>query len=374
MKINVILGTRPEIIRLSAIIKFLDKLFELKVIHTGQNYDPELSKIFFDDLGLREPDFYLDLGKTSSNSVSLIGEIISGVDQILEETNPDCVLVLGDTNSALGVLGAKKRKIPIFHYEAGNRCFDERVPEEINRKIVDHISDINLTYSEFARQNLLKEGLPQDRVINIGSPMREVIDENIKKINGSSALKSLALEANKYFMVTFHREENLDLGNNLNNFASVMDEISKKYDYPILMSIHPRTEKKLEHLGIKLHSNVKTMKPFNFSDFITLQKNSIAVLSDSGTITEESSILKFPAINLRESFERQEGLTEGNVFLTGLNKKLIIKTIDLILSKSLCPNDFLDIKDYSPPNISKKLPSLLISLTDFINREVYKKY
>jgi len=374
MKINVILGTRPEIIRLSAIIKLLDKLFELKVIHTGQNYDSELSKIFFDDLGLREPDFYLDLGKTSPNSVSLIGEIISGVDQILEQTNPDCVLVLGDTNSALGVMGAKKRKIPIFHYEAGNRCFDERVPEEINRKIVDHISDINLTYSEFARQNLLNEGLPQDRVINIGSPMREVIDENIKKINESSAMESLALEANKYFMVTFHREENLDLGNNLKKFASVMDEISKKYDYPILMSIHPRTAKKIKHLGIKLHNNVKTMKPFNFSDFITLQKNSIAVLSDSGTITEESSILKFPAINLRESFERQEGLTEGNVFLTGLSVKLIIESIDLILSKSLCPNDFLDIKDYSPSNISKKLPSLLISLTDYINREVYKKY
>lgn len=325
MKINVILGTRPEIIRLSAIIKLLDKLFELKVIHTGQNYDSELSKIFFDDLGLREPDFYLDLGKTSPNSVSLIGEIISGVDQILEQTNPDCVLVLGDTNSALGVMGAKKRKIPIFHYEAGNRCFDERVPEEINRKIVDHISDINLTYSEFARQNLLNEGLPQDRVINIGSPMREVIDENIKKINESSAMESLALEANKYFMVTFHREENLDLGNNLKKFASVMDEISKKYDYPILMSIHPRTAKKIKHLGIKLHNNVKTMKPFNFSDFITLQKNSIAVLSDSGTITEESSILKFPAINLRESFERQEGLTEGNVFLTGLSVKLANK-------------------------------------------------
>jgi UDP-N-acetylglucosamine 2-epimerase (non-hydrolysing) len=221
---------------------------------------------------------------------------------------------------------------------------------------------------------LLNEGLPQDRVINIGSPMREVIDENIKKINESSAMESLALEVNKYFMVTFHREENLDLGNNLKKFASVMDEISKKYDYPILMSIHPRTAKKLKHLGIKLHNNVKTMKPFNFSDFITLQKNSIAVLSDSGTITEESSILKFPAINLRESFERQEGLTEGNVFLTGLSVKLIIESIDLILSKSLCPNDFLDIKDYSPSNISKKLPSLLISLTDYINREVYKKY
>ena len=373
MKITIILGTRPEIIRLSSIIKTLDQSFHLEIIHTGQNYDSGLSKIFFEDLGIREPDYYLDIGQNAKNSTSLIAEIIEKVDGILESSMPDCVLVLGDTNSALGVVGAKKRKIPIFHFEAGNRCFDQRVPEEINRKIVDHISDINLTYSEFARANLLREGIAPDRVFAIGSPMKEILIQNADKIASSKILKTLGLVEKKYFVITFHREENLDLGDRLLTFAKILSSISKKYNLPILMSTHPRTQKKLKALGIKLDPNIKVLDPFNFSDFITLQKNSMAVLSDSGTITEESSILKFTALNLRESYERQEGAKEGSIFLTGLNESLILKTIDLIIDGHIDSDNYQEISDYQPDNVSKKFISILISYIDLINREVYKK-
>lgn len=375
MKIKVItaVGTRPEIIRLSAVIEKLNQSPSIEhiLIHTGQNYDYELNKIFFEDLGLKTPDIYLEaVGKSE---IETIGNILSKIDLVLKQEKPDAFLVLGDTNSCLCAIAAKKRKIPVFHMEAGNRCFDMRVPEELNRRIVDHVSDINLTYSDIARQYLISEGIPSERVIRTGSPMSEVLNNHLSKIKNSSVLKTLELEENKYFVVSSHRAENVD-SEKFKEFLIVLNKIAEKYSLPIIFSTHPRTRIVLNKLNITLNPLIKTLKPLSFSDYNCLQKNALAVLSDSGTISEESSILNFRALNIRESHERPEAMEETSVILTGLDGDRILNALAELLLQSKNDRDFALVKDYSYTNVSNKVVRIILSYEHFIKRKVWNEY
>ena len=372
MKVITIMGNRPEIIRLSRVIFKLDKFCEHILVHTGQNFDYELNKIFFDDLGIRKPDYFLDAaGKTAS---ATIANVISKVDEVLETENPDALLVLGDTNSCLSVIPAKRRKIPIFHMEAGNRCYDQRVPEETNRKIVDHTSDINMPYSAIAREYLLKEGFPADQIIKTGSPMYEVLEFYKDKIDGSDALLRLGIKAKEYFVMSTHREENVDSKENLEKIASILDAICEKYKFPVILSTHPRTQKKLDAYSIKLHPLVQSLKPLGFFDYVQLQKQAFCAISDSGTITEESSILNFPALNMREVHERPEGMEEGVVIMTGLDVTTVLESIPVSTSNNNDSERSIQIvKDYYAPDLSDKVVKIILSYTGFVNRRVWRK-
>ena len=371
LKVLTVVGTRPEIIRLSSIIKKFESIFDHKLVHTGQNYDFELNEIFFKDLQLTQPDYYLDAADKSGTKT--IGNVIRLIDEVLEKENPDAVMILGDTNSCLSVIAAKNRKIPTFHFEAGNRCFDMRVPEEINRKIVDHTADVNLTYSSIAREYLLREGLPPDLVIKVGSPMKEVLNDNSKKIEQSKILTQLKLKTNNYFVVSAHRQENIESEINFNKILSIISEVESHFELPIIVSTHPRTRKKLESSSNNFSKNVNFLKPLSFSDYIKLQKESKLVLSDSGTINEEASILQFNAINLRESYERPESAEEGTTILTGLSLDRVFQGINLFenINKSKVKSI---VKDYDVDNVSEKVANIILSYTDYINRVVWKKY
>ncbi|EFG1229162.1 UDP-N-acetylglucosamine 2-epimerase (non-hydrolyzing) [Escherichia albertii] len=372
LKVITFVGTRPEIIRLSRIIALLDKYCDHILVHTGQNYDYELNEVFFSDLGIRKPDYFLNAA--GKNAAETIGQIIIKSDSILEQVNPQALLILGDTNSALVAISAKRRKIPIFHMEAGNRCFDFRVPEEINRKLVDHISDINLTYSHIARDYLLREGIPADQVIKTGSPMREVLNYYRDDIQKSVVLETLKLSNNNYFVVSSHREENVDSPERLRQLLEILNELAERYNLPVIVSTHPRTRKRFEDLSFNVHPNISFMKPFGFIDYITLQLHARAVLSDSGTITEESSILNFPALNLREVHERPEGFEEASVMFVGLNKERVLQALDILNEQPRYESRLLNlVEDYKPDNVSEKVLRIIMSYTDFVNNKVWKK-
>lgn len=367
-----IVGTRPEIIKLSRVIAELELYTEHTLVHSGQNYDYELNEIFFNDLEIKKPDYFLNVSKDSA--IAAISDIIVKSDEIFAKENPDAVLIYGDTNTALSVISAKKRKIPIFHMEAGNRCFDQRVPEEINRKIVDHLSDINMPLTEHAREYLLREGIKPETIIKTGSSMLEIFNYYSEKIDKSDVLHRLNLEKKSYFVVSAHREENVDSERNLNNFIKTLDRVVDFYNMPIIVSTHPRTKKKLESRGIEnLNPNIMFMKPLGFFDYIKLQKNSFCVISDSGTITEESSILKFPAITIREAHERPEGMDEGAVIMSGLDSERVLQAIEVVTKQS--ENSFMrTILDYQIDNVSKKVVRVILSYTDYINRFVWRKF
>ena len=368
-----VVGTRPEIIRLSRTIEKLDRHCHHVLVHTGQNYDYELNEVFFNDLGIRRPDAFLEAAGT--NAAETIGKVIIAADRVLEEHQPDALLLLGDTNSALAAIAAKRRKVPIFHMEAGNRCFDFRVPEEINRRIVDHIADINLTYSQIARDYLLREGLPPDQVICTGSPMREVLDHYSAGIEASDVLARLGLQAGRYFVVSSHREENVDSPDSLRRLLAVLDMLAQRHAIPVIVSTHPRTRKRLEALRAAVHPLVQFCKPFGFLDYVYLQSRAMAVLSDSGTITEESSILNFPALNLREVHERPEGFEEAAVMMVGLDVERVINCLDILAAQPRGTERRLQlVRDYAPDNVSDKVLRILHSYTDFVNRVVWKKY
>ena len=372
LKVMTIVGTRPEIIRLSRTISKLDTHCEHILVHTGQNYDYELNEVFFSDLGIRKPDIFLEAA--GSNAAETIGQVIISASKAMQDHNPDALLLLGDTNSSLAAIPAKRLKIPIFHMEAGNRCFDFRVPEEINRKIVDHISDINLTYSEIARDYLLREGLPPDQVIKTGSPMREVLDQYSEQINTSDILNNLDLKAHKYFLISSHREENVDSPENLSKIINVLNNLAHQYDMPIIFSTHPRTRNRLEDLNIKTNPLIRFLKPFGFFDYIKLQMESKCVLSDSGTITEESSILNFPALNIREVHERPEGFEEASVMMVGLDLDLINQSIKVLDLQPRGSSRLLNlVNDYSPINVSDKILRIILSYTSYVNRKVWHK-
>ncbi len=373
LKVATVVGTRPEIIRLSRVIAALDKYCEHTFIHTGQNYDYELNDIFFEDLEIRKPDRFLNAaGKTGS---STIGNVIISVDQALEEINPEALLVLGDTNSCLSVIPAKRRKIPTFHMEAGNRCFDMRVPEEINRRIVDHTADINLTYSSIAREYLLREGIAPDTVIKTGSPMGEVLEYYKDKIESSKILSSLDLTDDQFFLVSIHREENIDSDENLMIFAETLNSISNHFKLPVIVSTHPRTQKRIDSQKIQFDDKIKLLKPLGFSDYNQLQKSAKAVLSDSGTITEESSILNFPALNIREAHERPEGMEEASVMMTGLEAERIMQALDILEDQGKdWPRKLNEVSDYRAKNVSEKIVRIIHSYTDYVNRIVWKKF
>ena len=373
IRLATIVGTRPELIRLSRIISKLDTFFDHKLIHTGQNYDYELNQIFFKDLGIRQPDFFLNAaGRSSAES---IGNIIIQTDKIFAEISFDAMLVLGDTNSCLSVIAAKRRKIPIFHIEAGNRCFDYRVPEEINRRIVDHTSDINLTYSSIAREYLLAEGFPAERIIKVGSPMKEIISHNIQKINSSNILNELKLKKHSYYLISCHREENIDNEDRFREFMNMLDKLATEYKKTIIFSTHPRTRKKLETQTIVLNPLIKVVKPLGYFDYMKLQIESKVVLSDSGTITEESSILNFPALNIRVAHERPEGMEEGAVMMVGCNPKRVIKAIEILEKQARNDSRTIDlVEDYDTNNVSEKVIRIIHSYTDYVDRFVWKKY
>jgi len=372
LKVLTVVGTRPEIIRLSEVIKRLDESPSIEhiLVHTGQNYDYELNEVFFSDLGLRKPNYFLNAA--GGNATTTIGQIIINIDPVLEKEQPDAFLVLGDTNSCLCAIPAKKRHIPIFHMEAGNRCFDQRVPEETNRRIVDHISDINLTYSDIAREYLLREGLPADRIIKTGSPMFEVLHANMEMIDNSQVLKKLSLEQEKYFVVSAHREENIN-STNFDKLVTVLNQIAEDYQLPIIVSTHPRTRNKINEKGVTFHPLIQLMKPLGFHDYNHLQKNAKAVLSDSGTISEESSIMKFPALNIREAHERPEAMEEASVMMVGLNSERILQGLTLLENqKSGNQSALIQVSDYSKPNVSTKMVRIILSYTDYVNRIVWK--
>jgi len=373
LKVLTVVGTRPEIIRLACVLQKLDAspAIEHILVHTGQNYDYELNEVFFEDLGLRKPDYFLNAA--GSNATSTAGQILINIDPVLENTNPDTFLVLGDTNSCLCAIAAKKRHIPIFHMEAGNRCFDQRVPEESNRKIVDHISDINLTYSSIAREYLLREGIPADRIIKTGSPMFEVLNQYLPKIKASKILNTLNLEKGKYFVISAHREENITSEKNFLNLVIILNQIAEEYDYPVIVSCHPRTRKMIENKGITFHENVKLMKPMSLSDYNQLQLNANAVLSDSGTISEESSILNFRALNIREAHERPEAMEEASVMMVGLNPERVMQGLTELQNQNLDSRNFRQVYDYSTPNVSDKVVRIIISYTDYIKRVVWSE-
>ncbi len=375
LKVLTVVGTRPEIIRLSCTLIALDKsdAIEHVLVHTGQNYDYELNEIFFSDLGLRKPDYFLEAA--GKNATETIGNILINIDPVLEKEKPDAFLVLGDTNSCLCAIPAKKRQIPVFHMEAGNRCFDQRVPEETNRKIVDHISDINLTYSDIAREYLLKEGFLPDRVIKTGSPMYEVLYKFLLKIKTSNIIEKLELTKNKFFVVSAHREENINNSRNLNGLIDSLNQIAELYNYPIIVSAHPRTRNMIKNKDIKTHKNIHILKPLGFLDYNCLQMNSFAVLSDSGTINEESSILNFRALNLREAHERPEAMEEASVMMVGMNTDRIIQGLTELSRQEITDNrNFREVSDYSMPNVSLKVVRIIISYVDYINQNVYKKF
>ena len=368
-----VVGTRPEIIRLACVLPRLDEHFEHVLVHTGQNYDYELNQIFFDDLSIRKPDYFLEAA--GRNGAETIGKVIIAVDQVLEEVCPDALLVLGDTNSCLSVLPAKRRKIPTFHMEAGNRCFDMRVPEEINRRIVDHTADVNLTYSTIAREYLLSEGLPADRIIKTGSPMNEVLSFYRTKIESSKILNQLQLEEGRFFVVSAHREENIDSDLNFLKLVDILNSVAEKYDLPIIVTTHPRTQNRIEGKKIKFHDNVKLLKPLGFTDYNKLQTSAKAVLSDSGTINEEASILNFPALNIREAHERPEGMEEAVVMMVGLNVDRVIQALIILERQSIDGQGIIrKVSDYSMPNVSQKVVRIIQSYTDYVNRVVWKKY
>lgn len=371
LKVATVVGTRPEIIRLSRIIAKFDKYFDHVLVHTGQNYDYELNQIFFDDLEIRAPNVFLECaGKTSADTM---GQVISKSDEFFVEFYPDAVLILGDTNSALAAISAKRRKIPIFHMEAGNRCFDLRVPEEINRKIVDHVSDINLPYSEIAREYLIREGIKPEQIVKTGSPMDEVLIYYKEKIERSKVLTELGLNENEYFVVSVHREENVDSIVNIQKYVELLNTLAEHYSLPIIVSTHPRTRKKIEELNLKFDPLVNLVKPLCFTDYIKLQTKSRVVLSDSGTITEESSILNFAAINIREAHERPEGFEEGAVMFTGMEVKRIIQAIQVLADQPTGNSRLINkVRDYEAPNVSDKMIRVLLSYTDYINKFTWK--
>ena len=371
LKVMTVVGTRPEIIRLSAVINKLDdsEAIDHILVHTGQNYDYELNEVFFKDFNLKKPDYFLNAA--NGTAIETVGNILIKIDPILEEVRPDAFLVLGDTNSCLCAIAAKRRHIPIFHMEAGNRCFDQRVPEETNRKIVDHTSDINLTYSDIAREYLLREGLPADRVIKTGSPMFEVLTSRKEDIEKSNILANLGLEEEKYFVVSAHREENISSEENFLDLVNSLNTIAKKYQMPVIVSTHPRTRKMIEAKGVEFHSLIKTMKPLGFNDYVKLQKHAKAVLSDSGTISEESSILGFKALNIRQAHERPEAMEEASVMMVGLKEERIIQGLEVLETEE---KDILRlVADYSMPNVSDKVLKIILSYTDYVNRVVWGK-
>lgn len=370
-----VVGTRPEIIRLSCVLQKLEAspAIESILVHTGQNYDYELNEVFFEDLNLRRPDYFLKAA--GGNATTTAGQILINIDPVLEAVKPDAFLVLGDTNSCLCAIAAKKRHIPIFHMEAGNRCFDQRVPEETNRKIVDHISDINLTYSDIARAYLLAEGIQPDRVIKTGSPMYEVLNTFLPKVQKSQVLESLSLNAGSYFVVSAHREENISSERNFNNLVRILDSVAEKYNLPVIVSTHPRTRKMIEKLNIRFNKLVRLNRPLGLTDYLALQLNSKAVLSDSGTISEESSILNFRALNIREAHERPEAMEEASVMMVGLNPERVMQGLDqLELQKSGAERNFRLVADYSMPNVSDKVVRIILSYTDYIRRVVWSEY
>lgn len=374
LKVITVVGTRPEIIRLSRVMAALDTSLAIEhiIVHTGQNYDYELNQIFFDDLQIRKPDYFLNAA--GATATATIGKILINIDPLLEQVKPDAFLVLGDTNSCLCAIPAKKRHIPIFHMEAGNRCFDQRVPEETNRKIVDHISDINMTYSDIAREYLLREGLSADRIIKTGSPMFEVLNHYLPSIKSSNILERLSLEHNNYFVVSTHREENINSESNFNVLITSLNLVAEKYDLPIIVSTHPRTRKMIDAKGIVLNKKIQLLKPLGFIDYNSLQLNAKAVLSDSGTISEESSILNFPALNIRQAHERPEAMEEASVMMVGLNPERILQGLtQLDTQKRGDERSFRNVVDYSMPNVSDKVVRIIISYVDYIKRVVWSE-
>lgn len=372
IKVMTVVGTRPEIIRLSRVMAALDKYADHVLVHTGQNYDFELNEVFFSDLEIRKPDRFLNAA--GANVAETIGNTIIKIDPLLAEIQPEAMLILGDTNSCLVAIPAKRRKIPVFHMEAGNRCFDQRVPEEINRKIVDHVADINLTYSDIAREYLLREGLPPDRVIKTGSPMFEVLNHYAPKINASDILHRLGLNPLDYFVVSAHREENIDADRNFGNLMKILNGLAENRGKRVIVTTHPRTRNRVNKLGITFHKRVELLKPLGFCDYVQLQKNALAVLSDSGTINEESSILNFPALNIREAHERPEGMEEAAVMMTGLEVERVFQGLEILADqKRSAERTLRSVADYSMPNVSEKVVRIILSYTDYVNRNVWKK-
>lgn len=375
LKIVTVVGTRPEIIRLSRVLARLDEHCDHVLVHTGQNYDYELNQIFFDDLGVRKPDHFLNSAANSTGTANTIGNLISAVDAVLADTQPEAMLVLGDTNSCLSVIPAKRRKIPIFHMEAGNRCFDMRVPEETNRRIVDHTADVNLTYSTIARDYLLREGLSPDLVIKTGSPMFEVLTHYRPRIDASDVLTRLGLQEQAYFVVSAHREENIESEQSFTKLVAVLNAVAEDHNLPVIVSTHPRTQKRIDATGARFHPQVRLLKPLGFHDYVRLQLSSKAVLSDSGTINEESSILNFPALNLREAHERPEGMEEAAVMMTGLEVDRVRQGLAILATQARGADRSLrQVADYSMPNVSDKVLRIVHSYTDYVNRVVWKKY
>ena len=373
LKVMTVVGTRPEIIRLSRVIAKLDQHVDHILVHTGQNYDYELNEVFFRDLGLRAPDFFLEAA--GGGAAETIGRVIIAVDTVLAEVQPDAILVLGDTNSCLAVIPAKRRRVPVFHMEAGNRCFDDRVPEKINRRMVDHTADINLPYSAIARSYLLAEGLPPDRVITTGSPMFEILTHHRAGIEASEALTAMEVEPNGYFLVSAHREENVDSERQLRGLAGSLNAVAKAFGFPILISTHPRTRNRIEQFGLTFDPLVRLLKPFGFLDYNALQMNARAVLSDSGTISEESSILNFPALNIREAHERPEAMEEGAVMMTGLGEERILQGLDILENQPSGADRLIRIPaDYAVPNVSDKVVRIILSYTDYVRRTVWKDF
>lgn len=372
LKVMTIVGTRPEIIRLSRVIPKLDQYCDHVLVHTGQNYDYELNEVFFSDLGIRKPDAFLEAA--GATAAETIGQVIIAADRVMQEHEPEALLLLGDTNSCLAAISAKRRKIPIFHMEAGNRCFDFRVPEEINRRIVDHTSDINLTYSDIAREYLLREGLPPDQVIKTGSPMREVIEYYRAGVEASTVLSRLDLREHQYFLVSSHREENVDAPENLQRLFNVLNALAEQFALPVIVSTHPRTRKRMDAMGLSANALVQFHKPFGFLDYVRLQTGARAVLSDSGTITEESSILNFPALNLREVQERPEGFEEAAVMFVGMDVDRVLQGLDVLATQPRGEQRALRmVNDYAPENVSDKIVRIILSYTDFVNRKVWRK-
>lgn len=373
LKVVTVVGTRPEIIRLSRVVAKLDQFVDHVLVHTGQNYDFELNQVFFDDLGIRKPDHFLEVA--GGTAAETIGNVIIAVDRVLDTVQPDALLVLGDTNSCLAVLPAKRRRIPVFHMEAGNRCFDDRVPEEINRRIVDHTADINLPYSAIARDYLLAEGLPPDRVIKTGSPIFEILHHHREAIDASTALATFGVEPGRYFVVSAHREENVDSDRQLARLHEVLNAVAERYGEPVLVSTHPRTRKRIEQRGLSFHPLVRLLKPFGFLDYNALQMQARAVLSDSGTISEESSILNFPALNIREAHERPEAMEEASVMMVGLDSDRVLQALSILETQ---PRDDVRLlrvpADYAVPNVSDKVVRIMISYTDYVKRVVWKQY
>lgn len=372
MKVMTVVGTRPEIIRLSRVIAALDRHADHVLVHTGQNYDYELNEVFFSDLAIRKPDHFLNAA--GANAAETIGNTIIRLDPVLASARPEALLILGDTNSSLAAIPAKRRKVPIFHMEAGNRCFDQRVPEEINRRIVDHIADMNLTYSNIAREYLLREGLPPDRVIKTGSPMFEVLNHYAAKIEASDALARLGLQPLDYFVVSAHREENIEPERNFGNLVKILNTLAESRGKRVIVSTHPRTRNRVNRMGVTFHERVELLKPLGFCDYVQLQKNALAVLSDSGTINEESSILNFPALNIREAHERPEGMEEAAVMMTGLEVERVFQGLAILADQKRGAERTLRlVADYSMPNVSDKVVRIILSYTDYVNRNVWKK-